>query len=442
MKKKILTLFALVFALLLLTACNSNPTKYTVSFDGNGAVSTPDAVEVEDGKTLSMPESPVKIGHDFLGWYNGEVKWNFDTDTVIGNLTLTAKWERTTYTVTFDTDGAGAVASQSVKYGDLVTLPSPAPEKAGFEFEGWHCDGDIWNFDNDTVTSDITLSAMWKPYYTVSFDTLGGSAVAPQTLLLGSKITEPSIPTKADCEFLYWSYDGTPWDFENGTVIDNITLIAVWDTRFTVSFDTAGGSAVAPQILLPGSKVTAPTPAPTKANYAFVGWTYNGEAWNFSTDVVTSSITLTAVWKPTYTVSFDSLGGTPIDSVITIEGGKITVPAPAPTKSRYKFGGWYYAGEAWDFENDTVTGNITLTAKWNAPVTVTFDTDGAGEISPITTLYEGDLIPVPQTPNKGDKYRLIGWYVGEKKWNFETDVLTGDVTLTARWGIYTPPVII
>lgn len=442
MKKRILILFTLVFALFILASCGADLTKYTVSFDAGDGVTSPDAAEVEDGKTLTAPETPAKTGYDFLGWYNGEIKWNFDTDTVKSDITLTAKWERTTYTVTFDTDGAGAVASQSVKYGDLVTPPSPPPEKAGFEFEGWHCDGDIWNFDNDTVTSDITLSAMWKPYFTVTFDTLGGSAVAPQTLLLGSKVTEPGVPTKTDCNFLGWSYNGEAWDFDEDIVTENITLIAVWDTYYTVTFDTLGGSSVAPQTLLPGSKVTEPAPAPTKSDYSFAGWTLNGEPWDFSSDVVTESITLTAVWKPILTVSFDSAGGTAVGPVTLVSGEKITAVIQNPTKSGYKFGGWYYNGNLWNFDTDTVTEGITLVAKWNAPVTVTFNTDGAGEIPPITTLYEGDLIPAPENPVKGGKYRFIAWYVGEKKWNFETDVLTGDVTLTAKWGVQTPPVII
>ena len=66
---------------------------------------------------------------------------------------------------------------------------------------------------------------------------------------------------------------------------------------------------------------------------------------------------------PEYTVTFDSDGGSSVDAQTVVEGGKVTEPT-APTKDGYTFDGWFNGETKWDFDNNTVTGNITLTAKW------------------------------------------------------------------------------
>ena len=67
--------------------------------------------------------------------------------------------------------------------------------------------------------------------------------------------------------------------------------------------------------------------------------------------------------------------------------------------------------------------------------TVTFDTDGAGEVQPMRVLA-GERISQPQTPSKTTpecEYTFLGWFYGEEEWNFEDDVVTGDITLVAHW---------
>ena len=68
-----------------------------------------------------------------------------------------------------------------------------------------------------------------------------------------------------------------------------------------------------------------------------------------------------------FTVIFDSAGGSEVAPVTVESGGKIPEPTPpkkATLEKQYSFRGWYFEGEKWDFINDTVTENITLTAKW------------------------------------------------------------------------------
>ncbi|MDR2632837.1 MAG: InlB B-repeat-containing protein [Treponema sp.] len=213
--------------------------------------------------------------------------------------------------------------------------------------------------------------------YTVSFDTQGGSEVKAVSVEDGAKITKPADPTKEGQVFGGWYEDKTletEWDFDEDTVTGNITLYAKWSAARTVSFDSKGGSTVSAQTVAEGARITAPSPAPTKDGYTFVGW-YKEEAltnvWNFSTDTVTGDITLYAKWEEgspgSFTVSFDSKGGSAVEAITNVTAGNTITAPTAPTKTGYGFGGWYKEEALttpWDFATDTVSANTTLYAKW------------------------------------------------------------------------------
>lgn len=137
---------------------------------------------------------------------------------------------------------------------------------------------------------------------------------------------------------------------------------------YTVTFDSQGGSAVSAQTVKEGEKVAEPA-APTKAGVVFGGWytsTDYAKAWDFDKSVVTEDITLYARWaSKTFTVSFDTNGGTPIESQEVAEGGLIA-NLPIPVKDGSAFAGWYTdKGLTTKFnENTPITGNTTLYAKW------------------------------------------------------------------------------
>ena len=146
----------------------------------------------------------------------------------------------TEFTVTFDTWGGSAVASQTVKAGGLVTKPAD-PTKANLVFKGWFksqdADADAWNFETDTVTDNVTIYAQWEQLpppseFTVTFDTQGGTAIDAVTVDAGTAVAEPeTAPTLDGYTFKGWYADEegtTPWDFE--TVIESDTTIyAVWE---------------------------------------------------------------------------------------------------------------------------------------------------------------------------------------------------------------------
>jgi uncharacterized repeat protein (TIGR02543 family) len=243
----------------------------------------------------------------------------------IGSLTLTGKsglhsktyaltvhniYPSTEYrTVNFNSDGGNYTpASQNVGIGNKVEEPTP-PTKDEYVFAGWYWDTKMWDFENDTVTENMTLVAHWRDpsqtAYTVTFNSVGGSSVTSQTVSSGGKVTRPANPTRAGYTFAGWYRDAdytVLWDFDT-TVSANITLYAKWtptgsQTSYTVTFNSAGGSNVPSQIVSSGGKVARPTD-PARGGYFFTGWYRDAaysQVWDFDTDVVTSDITLYANW--------------------------------------------------------------------------------------------------------------------------------------------------
>lgn len=106
---------------------------YTVAFLSDGENTAPP--QIRANAPAARPADPTKEGHTFIGWYNGESEWNFETP-VTEKLTLTAKWQINRYTITFDTAGGSEVAPITQDYGTTITAPAN-PTKTGYTFAGW-----------------------------------------------------------------------------------------------------------------------------------------------------------------------------------------------------------------------------------------------------------------------------------------------------------------
>ena len=174
------------------------------------------------------------------------------------------------YTVAFALDGGNM--SHTTRYflqgKDISDEIKPDP-RTGYTFGGWYkADGTAWDYANDKVTDDITLYAKWiANTHTITFDTAGGSEIAPITQDYGSAITAPANPTREGYTFMVW-------DKEIPTTMpaENIKITAQWKiNRYTITFDTAGGSEVAAITQDYGTAITAPA-NPTREGYAFMGW--------------------------------------------------------------------------------------------------------------------------------------------------------------------------
>ncbi|MDC6270200.1 InlB B-repeat-containing protein [Lysinibacillus fusiformis] len=427
-----------------------NAQMHTVSFevDGGSAVSNQ---SVAHGEKASEPTpAPTKAGYTFGGWYTdaGRTQIYDFTSVITEAVTIYAKWNAQTYTVSFEVDGGSAVSNQSVAHGEKASLPTQAPTKAGYTFEGWYTDvthTDIYDF-NKEITANTTIYAKWKPLkYTVSFEVDGGSAVSDQSIAHGGKATMPQVePTKAGYTFGGWYTDAgytQTYDF-NSNITGNITIYAKWNAQmYTVSFEVDGGSAISNQSVAHGGKATMPQVEPTKAGYTFGGWYTDAghtQVYDF-TNVITENTTIYAKWNAqTYTVSFEVDGGSAVSNQSVAHGEKASLPTPAPTKAGYTFGGWYTDvthTEIYDFNNEN-TANTTIYAKWEPlKYTVSFEVDGGNAILNQSVAH-GEKAREPNPAPTKAGYTFGGWYTSstlEKLFDFESSSITRNMTIYAKW---------
>lgn len=427
---------------------SGDPTVYThpvnvagITFDTQGGSSVP-AQAVAIGGTASVPETPTRDGYVFSKWTTdvaGEHEYDFAT-TVSAPITLYAQWTEAK-TVTFDVQGGSEIAAQQVQTGKSAVRPEN-PERVGYAFAGWYTSADTSGSEYDftaAVNDDVTLYAKWTPnMYAVTFDSQGGSAVDAQQVAYGGYATQPATPTRDGYTFVGWTTDAagtTPYGF-GMPVTGDITLYAKWDdagaTYHTVTIHLNDGddySSDLPQdmtlFVKEGEKLTIPDSAPSRGGYRFAGLTSDEQR---KTDydagtAVTADMTLYAKWVKTWTVTFDTAGGSAVNSQTVDNGGVAVAPDPSPTRDDCRFTGWQYDGKSYDF-GSKVTGDITLTAQWVRTAhqwTITFDLNGghapagkdAKTLYAERKVYDGDSLvsPTADIANEPqlDGYTFEGW---------------------------------
>ena len=213
-----------------------------------------------------------------------------NTGADINDKTNIPNPDGTSVTVTYK-DGSGEYAKQIVQAGEKAVKPDD-PKVNGLTFGGWYTDedctdGNEYNF-TAPVTKGMTLTAKWTANsYTIAFDTNGGSAVAPITQDYGTAIAAPANPTREGYTFMGWN-PALPATMP----AENMTIKAQWEiNRYTVTFDTDGGSAVAFITQDYGTAITAPAD-PTREGYTFMGWDKK-----IPTTMPAGDMTITAKWK-------------------------------------------------------------------------------------------------------------------------------------------------
>ena len=323
---------------------------FTVFYNVHDHGTAPAEEKVESGKTAAKPEDPTADGWKFKGWYISDdyIGEPFDFTTAITrDTTLHAKWART-WTVTFDVGDHGtAPAAQTVEDGAKATKPAD-PTAEYYSFQGWYTDTRYtmeYDFSKE-VTEDTTVYAKWVKKPIVSFNANGhGTAPARQTVELNGKATKPADPTAEGYVFRGWYTTAactTEFDF-NTPIAADTTLYAKWDEIYTVTFNVGGhGTAPTPQKVENGGKATKPE-NPTAKGWRFDGW-YTDEKCTAGYDfdkAVTANTTLYAKWTQLFTLTFETNGGTKIDSVEAPDGSLVYLGSYKPTKSGYYFVGWY-----------------------------------------------------------------------------------------------------
>lgn len=248
-------------------------------------------------------------------------------------------------------DGADVISTFTVDKGTTLDETSkPAnPEKEGYVFAGWYTNVDLtdkYNFDLP-VTADLKLYAKFEESVavetqTVTFmkdaETLFDTSVVKK----GNTVGVPAEPTNDGYSFAGWYTDvkcTTAYDF-NLPVNTDITLYAKWLAKYTVSFDTDGGSTVESQTVVTGNKATKPAVNPTKKCYNFVGWytdnTYTTE-FDFENTIITDNTTIYAKFEDT---SIIRLNGYTFNKISTLEGlttGYYVIGGYISNSNEYKY---------------------------------------------------------------------------------------------------------
>ena len=304
-----------------------------------------------------------------------------------------------TFTVTLNYNN-GDAANQGIEIivpaGAQLTLPSVS--LTGATFFRWESAPNVAFASNNTlVDSDMTLNAIWNR--TVTFDptggTWGGSTANRTSIIRSDAATQyhnnlPAAvatvdPTRVGLEFRGWfdaRFGGNliipPRTDDNAEplilpVTVNRTLFAQWigggpGQVLRIDFDTLTSEIGVVSIHV-RENASFECPAPTRTGYVLTGWVdEDGAEWPFSAGTsalpATRSMTLTAVWTPTFHVIFRALDGvTHWDIQDILEGDRMTLPVLAPDHgiNSARFTGWEVGGELWDFDTPLTVGNIPTT---------------------------------------------------------------------------------
>lgn len=481
MTKKIsLVLLSLLMLVMIFASCGG-VVEISVNFVVDGEVYH--TISTTGESAITMPQNPTKEGYVFDGWYwdNNTFQEPFTANSLLnqklnGDMSVYAKWTleditKKNYDLTFNSMGGSDVTSQSILYGNVANAPTN-PTKTGYIFVGWYKEADLttkWNFSADTVTENTTLYAKWV----AENDAQGSVIIEAPSFGMNDRVLSIEIPNAQEHLVIsdlitvspYATYKVTT-DIEglneipSGTVPvsvgDNTFYILVTSgtgsnkTQYTVNvhrrlmlnvtYDFNNGSQNITEIFEEDSKIT--TKEASKTGYTFVEWQYNGEAWDFDSDVILDNMTLEAVYTANeYTVSFNSNGGS------AVENATVTFDAPysfeIPSKLGYTFGGWRNAKgnlvtdsqgngkTAW-----TIAENTVLFAQWT-PIgyEITYHNVDGAENNNMPT-YDVEDEPLELTNASKTGYTFLGWYTDAEFENAIAEITVGTVgalDLYAKW---------
>lgn len=264
--------------------------KYTITFDSDGG-SVVEKQIVKRGEKVNKPTDPTRDGYIFIEWDLGSSIYDFSAK-VTRNLILKAVWKeqeggKVTYVVNFNTDGGNSISNQIINKDGTITKPQD-PVRDGYKFLGWYSNNILFDFSTP-VTTNLELVAKWEKAKDNSTTATTTTTKKNDT----TSSTTKKTTTKKN-------------DTTNTTTIKKTTTTTTEAKKYTVKFDSNGGSKVSSKEVTSGSKVSKPS-NPTRTGYKFGGWTLNNKAYDFNSKV-TSNITLVAKWTAkTYTVKVSSV---------------------------------------------------------------------------------------------------------------------------------------
>ena len=274
----------------------------TLDLNGGKLGGSSDAIQiiVKKGESFTAPSAeglprPDGISEDAqLYWSDENGNCYKPGDTVpadVSMLSITGDYEVIYLPGTY---GAGSAVTDMKPHNNILTLRGALFTRVGYTQVGWSTvDGGekVYDFkDIYTKNEALTLYPVWNTNkYTITFDTNGGSEIAPITQDYGTEITVPDNPTRKGYTFKGWDKE-----IPETMPAENITVKAQWEiNQYTIAFDTNGGSEIAPITQDYGTEITAPD-NPTRKGYTFKGWDKE-----IPETMPAENITITARWKDT-----------------------------------------------------------------------------------------------------------------------------------------------
>ncbi len=478
------------------------PITYTVTYvEGAGSHVPDNTYTIEEGFTISP--APTYEGHTFLYWEitNGDGSFSsmigktYGTSSVFGqglygNVTFTARWGRTAYTVTYDLDGGTGDSSQQTYDVDNPPTLHGVPTKAGCIFGGWLLVAESGTHNWSTGATffeagsqvahgswgNVTLKALWVDAYgyALNFDANGGSGELFD--MSWSLRTETSwkfdwtaVPTRTGYAFKGWALtpDGTvnvagsSYNTYTVTGIPNqtvtVTLYAIWETNdYTITYDLGGGKdGPGSQTYTYEQNVVISATEPTRDGYVFAGWyldrTIGG--WEQGTYQPGQSvgshkyenITLTAQWEEgihrvTYNANGTGVTGLPEPQEKTA-GVALTLSAVVLSRNGYRFTGWNTAadGTGTDYApgaSYTQEADLTLYAQWAlVHYTITYESGHDDLEAPPPVIYTIEDTITIHAALEDLRYIFSGWLVtsADGRWT-QGRLIQPNVVLTGGYG--------
>lgn len=484
MKDKNRLFSSLILLVFLLTGCSlgglskdsssnsyeSSTSSYTIDFDLNGGTSTsyngPKTVETFTKEVFFF--DCAKEDWNFRGWsYNGakifDEKGNqLANPTMAKNMTFVAMYAQTAkMTIVTNLEGAGIIAGEGeYPYNSYVDVSAYANEN--YEFVGWYLQDTLLSYDNEYKymmwSEDITLEARFeidsfllnihsnnKNYGLVLLKSNTNNEYLQEYQDYRDYASEVTIAaySKTDVRFLGW-YDKENKLVETNAVYSFVmpnydyTLEAKWN-YFTVNYVLNGGtnsSSNPTSYTIDSNRIALNKP--TRTDYDFTEWTYNGETVTEIDPNWINNITLVANWKAhDYSITYELNGGTNNSSnpsSYTIESSTITLKNA--TRHGYTFDGWYkdsnFTYEIKTIDNGSY-GNLVVYAKWK-PISysINYNLNGGtnNPSNPLTYTIE-DIVTFLAPTKKG--YTFLGWYSNDTLIAEIPVESTGEINVEARW---------
>ena len=312
------------------------------------------------------------------------------------------------YEVSFEINGQ--TTTQYLPQDSLIPEPTIPAAPTGYHFAGWN---PAYDTTSTVPQWGIHYQIVWKPNdYSFSFDSNGGTAVDTLTQTYDNAFVPPADPSRTGYTFLGWQPalpDSVP--------AADMTFTAQWQVNtYTLAFDANGGTPV-DTIVQNYDTALVPPADPSRTGYTLLGWEPA-----LPDSIPPYDITYTAQWQVnSYALSFDSDGGTPVDTIVQNYDTALVPPAD-PSRTGHLFVGWMPA-----LPDSIPPHDAHYVAMWQrCDYTLQFDTDGGNALSPLRSPYGAAL--VPPSPPQREGFNFLGWEP-----QIPTYMPASDLTCKARW---------